>query len=480
MNMAALGKPKKTPSEKADEKKKKAEAKKERDEARKKREEASQSRDAKSKAEAKRAAKAKKAGTANTGPIFYFSNKTVKGKCDKEKKAIKKACDEEKDKSKAEARKAKASNTKLGAVTEKVQDGLNRIEGAVKEAYGYKTPNDDNRWMGEHCHGLWVKPRGGADQFDKFQGELKKIEDGIKADMTTLTEAAAGKVLNMAKDKAIAYGEKAALREAAAATTLVAPVVGEVVVVGMTIWNVVDGVWTAGKIAMDVYDLAKKAKEQYDKLKPQLETIQKLLAKKKEFTPSSILADMMTSMATANPCIMARRCSLVPFEKTEGSGGLTSGKEQATSGQGCCPGQTGHHVMPGAMFEAGNNPCGKPYKHEKAPVICLEGANNHVGSHGLAHTGLQESIDAYKKANPGKQISYKEASARAIGAVRLSNPLCSKECLQAQLDRYYKDGMQCRDDAKLKPNAGMSDPVEDSSQPAPVKTKTSSSKKPSK
>lgn len=477
MNLGALGNPKKTPSEKAADKKKKADAKKERDEARKKREEASQSKDAQSKAEAKRANKSRKAGTSNTGPIFYFSNKTVKGKCEKEKKAIKKACDDEKDKSQAAAKKAKASNGKLGAITEKVQDGLNRVEGAVKDAYQYK-PNGDNAWMDGHCHGLWVKPMAKADQFEKFQGELKKIEDGLKADMQTLMDAATGKALDMAKDKMIAYGEKAALREAAAATTLVAPVVGEVVVVGMTIWNVVDGVWTAGKVALDAIDLAKKAKEAYDKLKPQLEGIQKLLSKK--VTPSSVLADMMTAMATANPCIMARRCSLVPYDKTEGIGKASSGKEQATSGQGCCPGQTGHHVLPGAMFDTGNNPCGKPYKHEKAPVICLEGANNHVGSHGLAHAGLKESIDAYKEKNPGKQISYKDASERAISAVRLTNPLCSKECLQAQLDRYYKDGMQCRDDAKLKPNAGMADPVDDDISAAPVKTVTSSSKKPSK
>lgn len=411
-------------------------------------------------AETKRANKAKKAGTSNTGPIFYFSNKTVKGKCEKEEKAIKKTCDEEKDKSQAEAKKAKTSNSKLGDLTAKIESGLDKAQDAVKKGYGYKRTND-NAWIEDHCHGLWIKPMGKSDQFDKFQDQLKEVEKGIQADMNSILQKAGGKALDLAKEKAIAYGEKAAIREGASLVSLAVPVVGEVIVAGTTIWNVVDGVWTAGKVAIDAIGLGKQALEQYKKLAPQLENIQKLISG--QMTPATILADMMTVMATANPCIMARRCSLVPYDKTGGKKAdkngedTSSGSEQAKTGQGCCPGQTGHHVLPGAMFDTGNNPCGKPYNHEKAPVICLEGANNHVGSHGIAHKGLEKSIDVYKTANPGQPISYKDASEQAIRAVQLTNPFCSKECLQAQLDKFYKDDMKCKNNAQLKPNAGVAE-----------------------
>jgi GHH signature containing HNH/Endo VII superfamily nuclease toxin 2 len=424
--------------------------------------------------ETKRANKAKKAGTTNTGPIFYFSNKTVKANCEKEEKAIKKACDEEKGASQEKAKKAKSSNAKLGELTAKIESGLDKTQEAVKKGYGYNR-TDTNGWIEDHCHGLWLKPMGKSDQFDKFQDQLKEVEKGLQTEMDSILATVGGKARDMAKDRAIAYGEKALIREGAALTSLVIPVVGEVIVAGATIWNVVDGVWTAGKVAIDAIGLGKQALEQYKKLAPQLENIQKLIDGK--MTPASILADMMTVMATANPCIMARRCSLVPFEKTEGNSKLksSSGQEQAKTGQGCCPGQTGHHVMPGAMFDTGNNPCGKPYDHSKAPVICLEGANNTVGSHGVAHSGLDVSMNDYKTNNPGKQISYKDASAQAINAVRLTNPLCSKDCLQAQLDKFYKAGMKCRNDAQLKPNAGVADktkkPAIDatpSTNPAPI------------
>ncbi len=430
--------------------------------------------------ETKRANKAKKVGTANTGPIFYFSNKTVKTKCEKEEKAIKKACDEEKGASQEKAKKAKSSNAKLGALTERIESGLGKAQEAVKAGYGYSRTKD-NGWIEDHCHGLWLKPMGKSDQFDKFQAQLKDVEKNIQAEMDSMLATVGGKALDMAKDRAIAYGEKAVIREGAALTSLVVPVVGEVIVAGMTIWNVVDGVWTAGKIAIDAIGLGKQALEQYKKLAPQLENIQKLISG--QMTPATILADMMTVMATANPCIMARRCSLVPYDKTGGKNAskdtedTSSGREQAKTGQGCCPGQTGHHVLPGAMFDTGNNPCGKPYDHKKAPVICLEGANNHVGSHGIAHKGLKKSIDKYKEENPGKPISYKDASARAIAAVQLTNLLCSTACLQAQLDKFYKDGMKCRNDAQLKPNAGMAEQPGDNKLPIII---TNSSTKPSK
>lgn len=159
----------------------------------------------------------------------------------------------------------------------------------------------------------------------------------------------------------------------------------------------------------------------------------------------------MKGLATANPCITARRCALKPYNATSSPG------DQANSGAGCCPGQTGHHVIPGAMFKknAGKNRCAKPYVHGNAPVICVEGADNSAGTHGIAHTELDALIDTYKAQNTNnKHIEYETARDLSIEAVRKVNPDCTVECLKAQLDAHYQTVLGCEDDTELLTNSG--------------------------
>ncbi|UOD30524.1 hypothetical protein INH39_01880 [Massilia violaceinigra] len=174
-------------------------------------------------------------------------------------------------------------------------------------------------------------------------------------------------------------------------------------------------------------------------------------------TSSSVLAEMMSAAADANPCIRARRCILVPYKNTEKRGSQTAGAAQAKAGDGCCPGQTGHHILPGAMFGPGEETtkCDEPYEHSEAPVICVEGTGNKVGNHGTAHLALQLLMDQYKLTG-AKTISYEDASALGIEAVQKVNPECTEACLQAQLDAYYKEKLRCSD-AKLKPHSGMAE-----------------------
>lgn len=201
---------------------------------------------------------------------------------------------------------------------------------------------------------------------------------------------------------------------------------------------------------------------QFDKLIGTEEKIKSLFPgtpKSPNLGKTTAWADVMTGLARANPCITARRCDLRPYKETEDA------KGQANKGTGCCPGQTGHHVLPGAMFKIDKKgipdpnfkPCESTYSHADAPVICLEGADNHAGTHGLAHKSLDKLIADYKKANgaASKEISYDEARENAIEAVRKVNPNCSVECLRAQLDSYYKDAMGCDPDAKLITHSGM-------------------------
>ncbi len=403
-------------------------------------------------ARARRRSNSRKAGNANTGPMFYFSNQAVKRHCRKEADAIKKHCGDDKEKTKQAAKSApKNQYGNLAGLTDKVRDALDTVQDGVKKAYNFDPNKPETQWMGEHCDGLWMTPVSSG-EFSQFTEKLQGIENQLKQELKTLLESTGTKVIELAKDTAISYGQKVGARTGVAAASLVIPVAGEVIMVGTTIWNVVDGVWTAGKTVMAALKIKDEVMAKYKLLEPKLEKIKALLSKDdSSVTASSIVAEMMTETAKHNPCVMARKCSLVPFEETK------TAKGQAKTGNGCCPGQTGHHVLPGAMFDLDKSPCGRTYNHNTAPTICVEGANNNVGSHGAAHNALEDSIDEFKES--GKTtISYKEASKRGIDAVREANPNCSAKCLQAQLDKHYKENLKCNEDSQLKPNPGKAEP----------------------
>jgi len=400
----------------------------------------------------KKGTKKSKAGGPNTGPIYYLSNKTVAKACKDETNRVKKACDDDKANSQQQAKNSKAENGKLGKATGRVKAGLAAVEGEVKTIYGY-TRHDNNAWIEDHCTGLWLKPMAKADGFDKFMGTLDNAKKGIEKEINDGLMSAGQQIVEMAKNKAVNYAEKAAAREGAALASLVVPGVGEIVTLGTTIWNVVGGVWTAGSVAVHAIGVGKAAIEKYVELKPQLTALKGLLGKKP--TPSTVLADMMTAAAVTNPCIQARRCILVPYEETETISDVSSGAVQARSGKGCCPGQTGHHVLPGAMFSDKNaSACSKNYDHSKGLVICTEGTGNRVGSHGAAHLALDKSIKRYQMQTGAKTIPYEEACARGIGAARSLNPGCSNKCMKAQLDAHYKEKLGCGN-AELVAHSGM-------------------------
>ena len=404
--------------------------------------------------------KKNKAGGPNTGPIYYLSNNIVAEACENETKHIKKVCADDKAGSQQQAKNSKVENGTLGKATARVKAGLAAIEGDIKTVYGYKR-HDNNAWIEDHCAGLWIKPMAGKDGFDKFEGTLDSVKKGLEKEINDGLLAAGKQIVDVAKNKAVDYAEKAAAREGAALATLVVPGVGEVITLGTTIWNVVGGVWTAGSVVVHGIGVGKAAIEKYAELKPQLKTLQGLLDGKP--TASTVLAQMMTAAAVANPCIQARRCALVPYEETDAPSG-SSGAKQAGSGKGCCPGQTGHHVLPGAMFKNKNaDDCSRKYDHKKGLVICAEGTGNRVGSHGAAHIALDKSMELYKESG-AKTISYENACAQGIAAVHVINPTCSKKCLKAQLDAYYKEKLGC-EDAQLIPHSGMGGaPAEESNE----------------
>ncbi|MCU7817077.1 MAG: hypothetical protein KZQ81_18250 [Candidatus Thiodiazotropha sp. (ex Rostrolucina anterorostrata)] len=155
--------------------------------------------------------------------------------------------------------------------------------------------------------------------------------------------------------------------------------------------------------------------------------------KKGKLTANKV-ADAQEILAKASPCLNAKRCLLVPGSKT-GAG--------KTSNQGCCAGQTPHHIIPKGQFkrsEAAN--AGKiddcpGYDEDKAPSICAEGtSHSQGGSHQRIHDALEPQIKNGADANG--QLSYEQSRDMSVKATRKAAPNCSTACLKAQLDKYHK------------------------------------------
>lgn len=126
--------------------------------------------------------------------------------------------------------------------------------------------------------------------------------------------------------------------------------------------------------------------------------------------------DKATSDAEGSDCVKAMRCFLRPYSRE------IKGKS------GCCPGQSPHHIPPNSMVKHLPN-----HSHGSALCVCLEGASQHVGSHGENHAALD-----YLASKPGVLDSkgqctvkkYNEVCAMAVAA----QCGCSKECIEQQLN----------------------------------------------
>jgi hypothetical protein len=201
--------------------------------------------------------------------------------------------------------------------------------------------------------------------------------------------------------------------------------------------------------ANDAYKLAEEARKGFPELTKELEKAKQALEKankeinevknafdkykneKGEFVPSALASDMMYGAAELNDCIRARRCSLVPYNQTE--------NPASANGKGCCPGQSGHHVLPSSMFTN----CAA-YKEGAAPTICVEGTNNTHGSHGHIHKKLGERLGKVmnihgRPIQPGAEISKEDAIEAGADSVHEAFPesKCNAACIKAQLRKFY-------------------------------------------
>lgn len=393
----------------------------------------------------------------NTPAQVYFDDGSAKGKCKEELDRINKACKEEDEDGPEHTkglRKARRGFLK------KMAQRFEKISQRVKD----KLPDTpDNKWM-DHCDGLWIKPSTRyLDDLKKLTSEISAIKDDLGGFILNaakpIVEGLANEILEKVAKEAAERGVKLAARAGArwlggAAGAAIGGVGAVVTEAAATLWNIYD--W--GTTAIEGYEFGKEALSKIDELTKimgdfdgALKELDEVL-KKAISNPQAAAAQAMGIFARLNACTRARRCILVPYNKTSTLGSL--------GGHGCCPGQTGHHVLPDEMTK---NAC-PGYTKGAAPTVCVEGVNNSHGSHGQIHKNLADAMADVKKGGflgwgAKDKVSYDEASTLAAKSIQKTFPesRCSLDCLKAQLDGYYKN--KCKGSLELKP--GVATTVEE-------------------
>ena len=148
----------------------------------------------------------------------------------------------------------------------------------------------------------------------------------------------------------------------------------------------------------------------------------------------------------ANPCINARKCMMVPYKPSSG----------------CCPGQTGDHVIDAASFlKPGGRktnstlPGWKNYNVNDAPCVCAEGPNQTTATHGQLH--VRRGVAAVHLRNSKNEWSRQTATKISVTAVTKTFPssACSPDCLEAQLNNYHDKAKSTDPEKQIRAPASM-------------------------
>ncbi len=362
-------------------------------------------------------------------PLFpYMSRSFFRGHgCKKEEERIKRDCEPEDDLS----------------ATKKEIKGKSKVSALLKAkrqpavTVGKKTK--DKHWTEDHCDGLDVKLDSQEKALEKARemGEVYKQLPGEMAILGAL-ESELNEMATKAGAKATAkWGAKAGLKQGVGSSAL-GP--GNLV---MGVWSLID----AGFAIADVNEIRKVALESLEQIKVlqnQLTRLQAIASNFQEFDKLS-RADQLEKaqelgtegqdiLATLNACTRARKCNLVPKDKKDGAKNT-----ETADGKGCCPGQTGHHLIYDAMIKDSNCP---GYEYGTAPTVCVEGTSQHFGSHKRVHDNMDKATKdlARRGKLPGGTMSLDDTINNAVRAHMEAFPLsrCKPNCIKAQLDEYYK------------------------------------------
>ncbi|WP_240725824.1 PAAR-like domain-containing protein [Escherichia sp. E4694] len=389
--------------------------------------------------------------TANTPPMYYRDSATVVKECAKQQKKVEERCKPDNE----HHRKRKGVP----------QDRNNDKSGS---------------WVLDHCGPLLLKP--GLEQFGDWSEEWENIDSLLEKAKQELEKT----VINKLEEEITEYGvKKVGKLVARRALTGWIPVVGwvmtayDVVSTGIELYETIPEMKKELEELKDISKKMDEAIQKFEKYKDKIKNFKNLSEEEQKSLANEIMAETQAVYALSNRCLRARKCLLVPYNKT--------GKLSNWEGKGCCPGQTGHHLLADTMFrdqektiiareEWNKDPshrnkdgklkrmprdkyptknCWREYKEGKAPTICLEGKDNHTGSHGAMHATTAKLI---KASNSGKEMNYVTARDMVIDEVALMYG-CDKSCLKAQLDKAYQDAYTCGDLKSAKINADAGDGV---------------------
>jgi Domain of unknown function (DUF4150)/GHH signature containing HNH/Endo VII superfamily nuclease toxin 2 len=188
----------------------------------------------------------------------------------------------------------------------------------------------------------------------------------------------------------------------------------------------------------------KKACEEYEPYKKGGKDVCAEIGLGGTFTENKGVMSDKAKKASADPCSAARRCRLVPFNAKPQDGI-----------NGCCPAQTGDHIVPKSSFFEKSVADGKAmkgwenYNIDKAPCMCLEGGSN-SGSHGLRHAH-HKSTAGISKGTPRSfdaEMKHCAAGAKAVA------PGCDQKCIEAQLEEGHKGMGDPKKPVKYSPTGG--------------------------
>jgi hypothetical protein len=365
-------------------------------------------------------------------PVFpYLSRGWFSNDCGTEENRIKRACAPENEDS--DSRKAIKSKSKVRQL--------------LKKDKKPKPPGSKSHWTDDHCDGLdtmLYRLEHGKAYAEKMEEVFKNLPGELN--ILGALEQELREMVTKAGAKALAkWAAKAGAKQLAGTSV---PAVGNAL---MAIWSGVDAVIAIGDIN-EIRSVAAESLEKLSLLRSKIGDLQNLAKEFESFSKLSpaeqgekgleLAGKAQDALATLNDCTRARKCMLVPY-----SSDAAQNKREHSEGKGCCKGQTGHHLVTGAMLEdacpgykrkgPGNQ------KHKDAPTVCVEGYSHTVGSHKRIHDKMDEQIQ--KLANtPGALTNGTMSMDQAIDAAAKSHkeafPLskCSSKCIKNQLENYYK------------------------------------------
>lgn len=373
----------------------------------------------------------------NTPPHIYMDSDAIRRDCSGELKKVQDACKKTGD---DKVPKHAVLNKFLSP---KTLQKLDQLEGDIKKKL---ESNSDTAWM-EHCTGLWIKPSGGVkDVIDKFNSLLKDMtsdfKDTVKNMLTPLVDKVKAeveqKVGQAAAKRGAELGERALTRWGVGAVAG-GGIFDEVTEIGATAWNAYDWASTAYQgyqLSKEAYKAVQEIGDIKDMVGQASKELEALASDAAKMSPTQAMATGMGVLSRFNACTRARRCILVTYDETKAPKNL--------NGKGCCPGQTGHHILPDEMTKGGRCP---GYDKNSAPTVCVEGTNNNNGSHGLIHKAMAIMIKDHTSGLFGSNtLSYEKARDYGIRSIRDTFPesQCSRKCLKTQLDSYYRS--KCNQD----------------------------------